>query len=100
MRGRHRCGLSRSRAGNLSTTPYEIDQRYQRLENEHIGCRNAEDRTGSYIRRQHALLTPVGYQTNLMMYGTGGYKFTDFGRVGAPLQVLLPVVTIFEIVFF
>ena len=37
--------------------------------------------------------TPVGYQTNLMVYGPGGYEFTDFVRVGAPLQVLLAIVT-------
>jgi di/tricarboxylate transporter len=40
-----------------------------------------------------AMLTPVGYQTNLMVYGPGGYRFTDFFRVGAPLQVLLALVT-------
>ena len=40
-----------------------------------------------------ALLTPVGYQTNLMVYGPGGYRFTDFFRVGAPLQVILTFVT-------
>ncbi len=40
-----------------------------------------------------AMLTPIGYQTNLMVYGPGGYRFTDFFRVGAPLQVLLAVVT-------
>lgn len=40
-----------------------------------------------------AMLTPVGYQTNLMVYGPGGYRFSDFFRVGAPLQVILAVVT-------
>lgn len=40
-----------------------------------------------------ALLSPVGYQTNLMVYGPGGYRFTDFFRVGAPLQLLLAGVT-------
>ena len=34
-------------------------------------------------------LTPVGYQTNLMVYGPGGYRFLDFTRIGAPLTILL-----------
>jgi di/tricarboxylate transporter len=46
------------------------------------------------------LLSPVGYQTNLMVYGPGGYKFTDFTRVGAPFQVVLTVVTTAGIAFF
>jgi di/tricarboxylate transporter len=40
-----------------------------------------------------AFLSPVSYQTNLMVYSPGGYRFTDFARVGAPLQVLLALVT-------
>ncbi len=40
-----------------------------------------------------AFMTPMGYQTNLMVYTPGGYRFTDFFRVGAPLQLILAVVT-------
>jgi di/tricarboxylate transporter len=47
-----------------------------------------------------AFMTPVGYQTNLMVYGPGGYRFTDYVRVGAPLQALLAVVTTLGIAFF
>ncbi len=34
-----------------------------------------------------SFLSPVGYQTNLMVFGLGGYRFTDFARVGAPLTL-------------
>ena len=39
-----------------------------------------------------AFASPVGYQTNLMVYSSGGFKFKDFIIVGAPLQILLAVV--------
>ncbi|WP_338728899.1 SLC13 family permease [Haladaptatus sp. DJG-WS-42] len=45
-----------------------------------------------------AFMTPVGYQTNLMVYSPGGYRFIDYVRVGAPLQLLLTVVTTLGIV--
>jgi di/tricarboxylate transporter len=44
-----------------------------------------------------AFMTPVGYQTNLFVYGAGGYRFSDYFRVGAPLQLLLSVVTVLGI---
>ncbi|WP_423751746.1 SLC13 family permease [Salinirarus marinus] len=47
-----------------------------------------------------AFMTPVGYQTNLFVYGPGGYTFSDFLRVGAPLQMLLSVVTVLGIAYF
>lgn len=40
-----------------------------------------------------SFLSPIGYQTNAMIYGTGVYRFTDFAKVGAPLNLLLMVVT-------
>lgn len=47
-----------------------------------------------------AFVTPIGYQTNLMVYAPGEYKFSDFARVGLPLQLLLAVVTTLGIYLF
>jgi len=38
--------------------------------------------------------TPMGYQTNLMIYGPGGYKFRDYVRFGGPLNLLVMALTV------
>lgn len=41
-----------------------------------------------------SFITPLGYQTNLMVYGPGRYRFTDYVRIGAPLSLLVGVVAV------
>lgn len=41
----------------------------------------------------NSFMTPIGYQTNTMIYGPGGYRFTDFVRLGTPLSMIMAVIT-------
>lgn len=47
-----------------------------------------------------AFATPIGYQTHMMVYGPGGYKFSDFIRVGIPLDIITGVVACLTIPMF
>ncbi len=48
----------------------------------------------------NSFLTPVGYQTNTMIFGTGVLKFSDFPKIGAPLNLILMVVTSYAVTWF
>ncbi|WP_062563617.1 SLC13 family permease [Paracoccus aminovorans] len=47
-----------------------------------------------------AFATPIGYQTHLMVYGPGGYKFSDFVKVGVPLDIICGIVACLTIPLF
>ena len=44
-----------------------------------------------------AFSTPIGYQTNLLVQGIGGYRFTDYTKVGLPLNIIVFVISVFII---
>jgi di/tricarboxylate transporter len=46
------------------------------------------------IAASSGFATPLGYQTHLLVYGAGGYRFSDFVRLGVPLDVLVMVITL------
>jgi di/tricarboxylate transporter len=52
------------------------------------------------IGASNSFISPVGYQTNTMVYGPGGYRFTDYVRVGGPLSVIVIAVATFAIPLF
>lgn len=46
-----------------------------------------------------AFLTPISYQTNLIIYGPGGYKFKDFFKIGLPVNIVYLSIALAVIIF-
>ena len=56
---------------------------------------------GVMFAASNSFATPIGYQTNLFIYGPGGYEFRDYLKVGGPLNVIIAIVSTLVIpVFF
>ena len=51
------------------------------------------------IAASSSFITPIGYQTNLIVYGPGGYKFTDYIKVGVPLSIITMIISVITIYF-
>jgi di/tricarboxylate transporter len=47
-----------------------------------------------------SFLTPIGYQTNMMVYGLGGYRFLDFPRLGLPIILVAGTVALLLVPIF
>jgi di/tricarboxylate transporter len=46
------------------------------------------------IAASASFCTPIGYQTNMMVYGPGGYRFSDYFKIGIPLTVIIGIITV------
>jgi di/tricarboxylate transporter len=55
---------------------------------------------GVCIGASACFATPIGYQTNLLVYGPGGYRFTDYFKIGMPLNLIVLVMGTFLIPIF
>lgn len=55
---------------------------------------------GIAVAASASFLTPIGYQTNTMVYGPGGYRFGDYSRLGAPLTAVVVTVILILVPLF
>lgn len=61
---------------------------------EHLGVNFLPFAIVIMVAASASFATPIGYQTNLMVYGVGGYRFTDYLKIGIPLTLLVGISTV------
>jgi di/tricarboxylate transporter len=60
----------------------------------HLGVNGMPFAITVMLGASSSFISPMGYQTNLMVYGPGGYKFTDYVKIGVPLTILVGFITV------
>lgn len=60
---------------------------------EQLGCHGTPFAVAVMVAAASSFATPIGYQTNLMVYGPGGYHASDFARLGVPLSIVVWIVS-------